>query len=109
MANEGGEKRPFTLPAHASSTVALHDYFYLVANDDYAIISPDGTILKKEMATSTPLSTAVFGTFLRINRVWRLNDTICFGYFWLHGEYPRGWLKYELGVGFNGRCPLSHN
>lgn len=93
--NEGGEKRPFTLPGHASSAVALHDHFYLVVSDAYAIITPDGTVLTQERDT--------FGTFLRINAVYRREDTICFGYFWLQGEHPRGWLRYVLGVGFNGR------
>jgi len=95
MANESGKQKAFTLPAHASSVVALHDYFYVVVGDDYAVIAPDGTILEKETRT--------FGTFLRINRVWRLDDTICFGYFWFQGDAPRGLLRYELGVGFNGR------
>ena len=102
MANEGGEKRPFTLPGHASSAVALQDHFYLVVSDAYAIITPDGTVLTQERN--------IFGTFLRINAVYRREGTICFGYFWLEGEHPRGWLRYELGVGFNGRCPaLSSN
>ncbi len=95
MPNEGVEKRAFTLPGHASSAVALHDHFYLVVSDAYAIITPDGTVLTQERP--------IFGTFLRINAVYRRGETICFGYFWLQGEHPRGWLRYVLGVGFNGR------
>jgi hypothetical protein len=104
MPNEGSEKQAlrhssvqaFTLPGHASSTVALHDHFYLVVSDAYAIVTPDGAVLTQERP--------IFGTFLRINAVYRLEDTVCFGYFWLRGEHPRGWLRYVLGVGFNGRC-----
>ncbi len=95
MPNKGGEKQAFSLPGHASSAVALHDHFYLVVSDAYAIITPDGTVMTQERS--------IFGTFLRINAVYRRGETICFGYFWLQGEHPRGWLRYVLGVGFNGR------
>ena len=96
MSNDGGEPYPFTLPGHASSVVALRDHFYLVVSDDYAVITPQGVVLENELS--------LFGSFLRINAVFRYADTICYGYYWFRGDAPRGWLRYELGVGFNGHC-----
>ncbi len=93
-----GKKKAFNLSAYASSVVALNDYFYLVVSDDYMIIDPDGCVLKK-----AAFDTHIFGEFLRLNSVRKLANIICFDYFWLEENKPRGWLKYELGVGFTGR------
>lgn len=102
VTDANGEKRPFILPGHASDAVALHDHLYIVVSDDYAVIGPDGSLLTPETGQSS-----VFGTFLRISSVYRRNETVCFRYFWLQGEHPQGWLRYELGVGFNGRWQKS--
>ncbi len=95
--NQGGEKIDFTLSGNgfAASAIAYQDYFYLVFGSDYAIISPNGKVLKKELD--------IFGETLRINSVFQGDNVVFYAYSWFQSEYPRGWLRYEIGEGFTGR------
>ena len=97
--NTGGEVIPFQLSGHASHAVALQDMFFLVVSDDYAIINAKGVLLPKEYN--------IFGSFLRINTVFRRQDMVCFGYAWFHGSHQNGWLQYQCGEGFIGRWEKS--
>ena len=93
--NIGGAPTNITLPGHGSSAVALHDHFYIVVNDNFVVVTPNGDVLKED--------NAIFGETLRIKPVSRWDDVIVFAYRWFQNQHPRGWLVYELGEGFTGR------
>jgi len=85
-----------TLPGHISDVVALADHFYLLVNDDMAVIAPDGSL------AAAPDS-GIFGAELRLGRVYRHNETIVYSYHWLGAPYGKGLLHYAVGQGFTGR------
>lgn len=87
-----------TLPGHIADVVALADYFYLKVSDDIAVIAPDGSF------AAAPGS-GIFGAELRLSRLYRYQDWIVYGYYWIGIPYGEGLLRYQVGQGFTARWP----
>ncbi|MHA1786332.1 MAG: hypothetical protein ACTSVY_12070 [Candidatus Helarchaeota archaeon] len=52
---------------------------------------------------------SIFGSWLRLESVYRNKDVMFFGYWWFNHEYNDGLLKFELGKGFSGHCKLPND
>jgi hypothetical protein len=95
--DEPDRQHPFRLIGDAYGAVERDDCFYLAAGHGYAVIGPQGQLLD----ASDP---ELFGTELRIRRVYRHHDRILFRWaLALPPHYPKGLLAYALGKGFSGR------
>lgn len=92
---DGGKPIPIEFPGHASGVVASQDHFFVVVNDDFVVVTPNGDIRPNEMT--------IFGSDIRIEHVYRRDDVVCFGYRWFDGSYPPGLLRYDIRKGVVGR------
>ncbi|MHA1147931.1 MAG: hypothetical protein ACTSR8_06765 [Promethearchaeota archaeon] len=101
-----GKKTKVQMDFHMSSCVELHDYYYLIGNDNLYVLSPEGTIVfTTEKKT---IEDCIFGYEIRINRVFKSGEIITFSYWAFDSELiPRGLIRYELGKGLMGRIELE--
>lgn len=100
-----GEKININFKNHASYCVELHDYYYLISNDNLYVISPEGKIV---FTTEITYNETIFGRELRIGQIFRYHDIIFFLYHSMNSEViPRGLIRYELGEGFTARVEIK--
>lgn len=77
--------------------VERRDHFFL-GGDGYAVIYPSGKVV-------TDGADSMFGSTLRLGKVWRCRDAILFRYDWFdYRDGDPGLLRYELDQGFVARC-----
>ena len=81
-----------------------NDHFFLLT-DDFVVISPEG---KTIFTTNEPdRDKKLFGSTIRMGRVYKHKDKVFFSYRWFNNNYPRGIIKYELGKGLTGRWEME--
>ncbi len=99
---------PLKFDFHASDVVELNDHFYLIGDSNLIVLSPEGIILydsHQERIKNNPKET-IFGSWLRLNRVYKNGTTIFTSYWWFNNEYNNGLLKFELNKGFTGHYEI---
>jgi len=108
---EGKDKKriPLKFYFHASDVVELYDHFYIIGGDNLIVLSPKGNILydSNQERVKGHVKESIFGSWLRMSRVFRNGSTIFTSYWWFNNEYNKGLLKYELKKGFTGHCELE--
>lgn len=90
---------------HISACVELHDYYYLIGNDNFHVLSSEGKIIFTTEAVT--FDEIIFGYEVRINRVFRNGELIFFSYWAFDSEnIPSGLIRYKLGKGLIARDNL---
>jgi hypothetical protein len=101
-----GYKTKVEIPGICNSVVEKRDYFFVVSNHNFFVISPKG-----ELIYSTPdyddIDNCIFGTQVRIQRVYKNNEIIFFRYTWFSKEHASGFIKYEIDKGLTGRWEIE--
>ncbi len=99
--NKQGAKK--CMPSHVIGSLeyglAYKDSYYCCFGQSFIVITKTG-----EFIADTE-DQVYFGSTLRINRVRRKGDNVCFFYDWFSREHPSGLLRFDLVTKkFNGRC-----
>ena len=102
IVDESNNKKEIILPGLCESAVCCNDYFFVVSNFNFFVFNQVG-----EWEYTTPayddFDNCVFGTQVRIDRVYKNADRIFFRYSWFSNEYPSGLIEYKIGEGLCSR------
>ena len=106
---KGSERIRLELPGHGSAVVELHDLFYIIIDQNLVVINIKGRIAYNSTNEHVKgnIKEQIFGSYLRMNSVFRHEETIFVSYWWFNHEFNDGLLKFELGKGFTGRWEIS--
>ncbi|NVM04356.1 MAG: hypothetical protein HWN67_18670 [Candidatus Helarchaeota archaeon] len=105
LENIKGVRFPFKLKGYFQAIVELHDFFYIVHSNNFAVISPEGEIFfdtyNYKLDPKLPLepNNHLFDYKFSINNVYKHKNTIFFSYNWDRNYYKPGLIKYELELG----------
>lgn len=104
----------FTLEGHCSGAVELHDYFYIVYNDNFAVISPTANIIFDTHNLKFDLTKAgfdpsnmMFGYTVRISNVYRHKEIIFIRCRFFNNDYNPNLIKFDLKKGLCGRWEVE--
>ncbi|NHI92924.1 MAG: hypothetical protein EAX96_10520 [Candidatus Lokiarchaeota archaeon] len=99
---------PIELPGHASAVIELNDYFYIVVDQNLVVLNPEGQIVynSTQEHIKENIHVSIFGSYLRINNIFRWGETVFISYWWFNREFNDGLLKFELGKGFTRRYEI---
>ena len=102
-----GEEIKLHFDFHASSCVEKDDYFYIIGGQNFHVLSPEGDIVFSTDSITWQGNGKVFGSYLRINNVFRNGDNVFASYWWFYSDFPKGILFYELNEGFKERAEFD--
>lgn len=79
--------------------LAYNDFYYCTCGQSFIVLSKTGENICNQEEQK------LFGSTIRITRVLRMGNNICFRYDWFSRDYPSGLLRFDIDSGtFNGRC-----
>ena len=107
--NAEKERIPIKFDCHASSVVELNDYFYIICGQNFLVLAPEGHVVydsNNERVRDKPQE-QIFGSWIRIERVYKNDSTIFVGYWWFGNEFNDGLIQYELDKGLIGHCEIK--
>ncbi|NVM04358.1 MAG: hypothetical protein HWN67_18680 [Candidatus Helarchaeota archaeon] len=103
LENIEGKRINFKLKGHCSGVVELHDHFFVIHSDNFAVITPKGEIIFDTWDIKFDPTEHMFGYGVRLSSVCKNKETIFFRYSFFNSDYPPGLIKFELNKGFTGR------
>lgn len=95
--NKTQKERSIGVGLQPEEGIALHDIFYICDGQSFLVLNRDGKYLSQEWEMK------LFGSRIRIERVWRIGEVVCFHYRWFHENHPKGVLVFDVQKGAFGK------